>query len=222
MVPIMEGVPVKLPHSNNRYDVSGIDLTNYMLEMQLKQNRPFSILSRSDFNCIREIKEKYCFVAPNFQQKMTSGAIPKIYKLPDGQTISIGKEKERFKIPEAMFQPSLIGRTMPGLPVFVYDMINKCKKEERKIMFENIVLGGGNTLFSGFEDRLRAELLSINNNINLNIINISREENRKNLSWLGGSILASLSTWRGMGVSKKEYEEFGASIFHQKDKTGYF
>ena len=34
--------------------------------------------------------------------------------------------------------------------------------------------------------------------------------------WIGGSILASLSTFQQMWVSKNEYDEMGPSIVHRK------
>ena len=34
--------------------------------------------------------------------------------------------------------------------------------------------------------------------------------------WIGGSILASLSTFQQMWISKQEYDECGPSIVHRK------
>lgn len=34
--------------------------------------------------------------------------------------------------------------------------------------------------------------------------------------WIGGSILASLSTFQQMWISKQEYDESGPSIVHRK------
>ncbi|KAH0620807.1 hypothetical protein JD844_021588 [Phrynosoma platyrhinos] len=39
---------------------------------------------------------------------------------------------------------------------------------------------------------------------------------RKYSVWIGGSILASLSTFQQMWISKDEYEEAGPSIVHRK------
>jgi len=39
---------------------------------------------------------------------------------------------------------------------------------------------------------------------------------RKYSVWIGGSILASLSTFQQMWVTKEEYSEFGPSVVHRK------
>lgn len=47
-------------------------------------------------------------------------------------------------------------------------------------------------------------------------VRITAPEERKYSVWIGGSILASLSTFQDMWVTKKEYEENGANIVHRK------
>ena len=47
-------------------------------------------------------------------------------------------------------------------------------------------------------------------------MNVIDPPERKYSVWIGGSILASLSTFQKDWIQKKEYEEFGPSIVHKK------
>jgi centractin len=47
-------------------------------------------------------------------------------------------------------------------------------------------------------------------------IKISAPPERKYSNWMGGSILASLTTFKKMWVAKDEYEEDGAAAIHRK------
>jgi actin-related protein len=48
-------------------------------------------------------------------------------------------------------------------------------------------------------------------------IKIIAPPERKYSVWIGGSILASLSTFQQMWISKEEYDESGPAIVHRKN-----
>ncbi|XP_054161000.1 actin-like [Oppia nitens] len=75
-------------------------------------------------------------------------------KLPDGHVITVGSE--RFRCPEALFQPSLLGRPelsllSSGIHQTLYNSIMKCDVDIREDMYSYIVLSGGNTMFTGMD-----------------------------------------------------------------------
>ena len=90
----------------------------------------------------------------------------------------------------------------------------KCDVDIRKDLYANIVLSGGTTMFSGISDRLTKEITALAPSTMK--IKVVAPPERKYSVWIGGSILASLSTFQQMWISKQEYDESGPSIVHRK------
>ncbi|XP_070580858.1 actin-1-like [Ptychodera flava] len=212
MVPIHGGY--SLPLSMTRLDVAGRDLTDYLL--RLLYDRGHSFVTTAEREIIKHMKEKLCYIAFDFERERevaaTSSALEKKYRLPDGQVVTIGKE--RFQATEALFKPSLLGFESPGVHKTVHDSIMECDLDIRRELYSNIVLSGGTSMFHGFEDRLHKEITSLApSGVDIKIV---APPERKYSVWMGGSILASLNTFQKMWVTKKEYDEYGASIVHRK------
>lgn len=101
---------------------------------------------------------------------------------------------ERFRCPEVLFQPSLIGMEAAGIHETTYNSIMKCDVDIRKDLYGNIVLSGGSTMFPGIADRMSKEITALAPS-SMKIKVVAPPE-RKYSVWIGGSILASLSTFQ--------------------------
>eukprot|EP01084_Bolivina_argentea_P165826 288013_1 len=84
----------------------------------------------------------------------------------------------------------------------------------REDLFSNIVLAGINTIFDGVKDRLEQEIKTlVPDTMTVKVIALPE---RAQCAWIGGSILGKLSTFEEMWVTKEQYDESGANIFHRK------
>eukprot|EP00796_Vickermania_ingenoplastis_P009136 gene9138-6423_t len=190
-VPIYEGYC--LPHAIRRANMAGQNLTEYLMKLMMETGMTFT--STAEKEIIRNVKEQLCYVALDFEEEMTNSAksaneVP--FELPDGTTMQVGAQ--RFRCPEALFKPSLIGLDdAPGFPDMVFQSVNKCDVDVRRELYGNIVLSGGSTMFRNLPERLGKEICNV----------------------APSTIKPRVAMW----IKKNEYEEVGPNIVHNKDPT---
>ena len=188
-------------------DIGGAHLTEYLVKLLSESG--YSLTCGGDTEIINDIKEKLCYISVNREEKTVG---ERMYELPDGQEIRL--RNECFRCPEPIFQPSLIGFEEGGLHMAVDNTVNKFDEDLCKHLSSNIVLAGGNTLFPGMAERLRAELSILSQGKRSYKVKANSE--RRYSSWIGGSVLASMDNFDKICVSKDCYEEYGPEIVYRK------
>merc|ERR1711939_20822 len=185
------------------------EVTNYF--QYLLRRAGYNFHTSSEREVVREIKEAKCQVAKN-------GTVPgktrkAHYSLPDNNVIELGDEI--YEAPEVLFNPELIGLEYPGVAHTLVNCIQKSDLDVRKTLYQNIVLSGGSTMFRGFGSRLLDEVKAIAPPQALKI-KIQAPPERKISTWLGGSILSSLSTFKNLWITREEYVEEGEKGLERK------
>ena len=118
------------------------------------------------------------------------------------------------RCPEALFKPSILDKSGPGIHESIFQTIVKCDLDTRRELYANIVLSGGGAAFPGMAGRLSNELRCLApSSVRVNVI---APPEQRYAAWIGGSILASLSSFQHMWITKMDYEEVGPAIVHRK------
>ncbi|OBZ82440.1 Actin-like protein 6A [Choanephora cucurbitarum] len=191
---------------------------------------------------INEYKETVCQLSDvTYDEGLLSSRPKMLFEFPDGYQHQFGIE--RYRVSELLFQPNMNqqqkGEEEPrqqqeeeeqdtnqekeseekqllGVHDLVYNSISACDIDLRPLLFNNVVVTGGNTLIQGFNERLNYELPLKAPASKIKIHAAGNATERKSSSWLGGSIVASLGTFHQLWISRQEYEEHGVSVIHRK------
>eukprot|EP01115_Flamella_aegyptia_P008012 TRINITY_DN330_c0_g1_i1.p1 TRINITY_DN330_c0_g1~~TRINITY_DN330_c0_g1_i1.p1 ORF type:complete len:299 (+),score=59.72 TRINITY_DN330_c0_g1_i1:3-899(+) len=139
IVPVYEGFA--LPHLTKRLDVAGRDVTRYLIK--LLQLRGYYFNRTADFETVRQIKEKLCYVGYDMDLERRLARETTIlvqpYTLPDGRVIKLGAE--RFEAPECIFDPSRIDVEAPFLfNHILYLMVVLLNLVQKDLKHQNVFL----------------------------------------------------------------------------------
>ncbi|KZL70252.1 chromatin remodeling complex subunit (actin) [Colletotrichum tofieldiae] len=124
---------------------------------------------------------------------------------------------ERIRVPEVVFQPSIAGVDQGGLVEIVGDILNQRLGgvPNRDDFLKDIFLTGGNTLFRGFDERLRqglTPLLPADSPLT-----IRRAQDALLDAWKGAAGWAGSSAWKAATITREEYQEKGSEYIKEHD-----
>lgn len=217
VVPVYDGFA--LSHLVRRLDIAGRDVTRYLIKLLLMRGYAFN--RTADFDTVRQIKEKLCYVSYNLDVDSRlaedTTVLVENYTLPDGRVIKVGSE--RFEAPECMFQPHLVDVEQPGVAELLFQTIQAAAVDTRAELYKHIVLSGGSSMYSGFSSRLEKEMKQLYLTRVLNgdasrlknfKLRIEDPPRRKHMVFLGGAVLADIMKNRQeFWVSREEWYEQG-------------
>lgn len=156
IVPVYESTV--LNHLTKRLDVAGRDVTRNLIALLLR--RGYALNRTADFETVRQIKEKLCYVSYDLEldQKLSeeTTVLVDTYTLPDGRVIRVGSE--RFEAPECLFQPHLVDVEQPGIAEFLFNTIQSADVDIRSSLYKAIVLSGGSSMYPGLPSRMEKEI----------------------------------------------------------------
>jgi len=204
-IPVVEGFLME--HNALRLNIAGRHVTDHLVKLLFMRGYAFN--SSADFEVVREIKERFCFVSGDLSvdRKLARETTcqEKTYDLPDGTKIKIGKE--RFEAPEVLFNPFFMGKDGLGCSEMVFKSINDSPIDVRKNLYNSILISGGTTMFPGFPTRLYNDINKFykerilkgkegSGKIHINVLDPAR---RKYNVFIGASFLANImkdkSSW---------------------------
>jgi len=224
VVPVWEGICP--PLLIKRLNVAGRHITRYLIK--LLQVRGYAFNRSADFETVRQIKEKVCYVgydlAVEKQLALETTCLVQNYTLPDGRVIKVSSE--RYEAPEVLFQPSLIDSDQPGIVNMLFGMIQEADIDLRESFYKHIVLSGGSTMYPGLPSRMERDMKQLylekvlkNDQKRLAKFKLRIEDppRRKHMVFLGGSVLADIMKDKPeFWISKAEWKEHGERIIGKK------
>ncbi|XP_074052147.1 uncharacterized protein LOC141494923 [Macrotis lagotis] len=179
-----------------RLDVAGKDLSEYLSQLLMAGGQP-----PPKADVLTQMKETCCYVTLDMVSELSQieGKYRLDFVLPDKHVLSLGAE--RFRCPEVLFKPDILGLDQPSLPQLAQISISQLEPHLQEKLLANVVLEGGTTLLNGFSERVQQDLGPTATVFSL--------PHRAMAPWLGGSIMASLDSFQTLWMSRQEYQEEG-------------
>lgn len=124
---------------------------------------------------------------------------------------------ERIRVPEVVFQPTIAGLDQAGIIEIASTILTErlADSPARDAVLKDIFLTGGNTLFQGFEERLRAELRAVLPAEQE--LQVRRAKDCVLDAWRGAAQFAGRKEARGHFITRAEFLEKGGEYIKEHD-----
>lgn len=216
---VCHATPIYAGHSWHqatfRLNVAGSTLSRYLRDLLVAANPDLSqhALPRK---AITHLKKRSCYVSLDFEGDLRDPARHRPASFSMGNGCCVRLSSERFRCPEPIFQPGLLGQAGPGLPALAFRALQKMPETLRTRLADTVVLAGGSTLFPGFAERLDKELEAQCRRHGYAALrpHLVAEHGRGMAVWTGGSMVASLHSFQPRWITRAMYQECGSRLLY--------
>jgi actin-related protein len=199
--------------SEIKLSIGGMQLTDFAINLIKKQKKYSFSNYLTDTETVSDIINQLCRVSNDVNKELQNlKGLECVYEFCNYQ---LNLDSETIMIPELLFKPSLNSIKSVALPDGVLLSLGQVDNDIRSTLCKHVVLSGGNSLFPNIGNRLNQELKLISNYE----FSISAIPERLYQSWIGGSIVSSMTSYKSSYLSKELYEEVGRNIIHHKVKN---
>eukprot|EP00775_Hariotina_reticulata_P009584 gene9584-9747_t len=141
------------------------------------------------------------------------------YTLPDGIKIAI--TTEGLTTAEALFDPTLLRQSTPGLVDCILEVVSDLPDASiKRSVLENLLLCGGGACIPGLGQRVISSLTGqLPTGLPASLCQLPEymlQQSPQYVPYIGGAVMAKLVAYQSHFMIKAEYEEIGPSAVHRK------
>lgn len=209
--------------------LAGSHITAFITQMLRERKEPIPPVDIKSVS--RTIKERFCYAVPKLDKEFEKyDKDPEKFKKyvgtdRQGKEYTVDVGYERFLGPEIFFNPEIFSQEHnTPLSELVDTCIQGSPIDSRRLLYRNICLSGGSTMFKDFGRRLQRDIKHItksrideiraahNRDVPYIDVNVITHRMQRFAVWFGGAMLSQLPQFSEMVISKEDYEDQGARI----------
>lgn len=229
VIPVVDGYTIG--SCIQHIPLAGSHITEFVMQMLRDRKEPIPPVDIK--GVARAIKERYCYAVPKLDKEFAKydddPSRFKTYEHIDPKTkepkYTVDVGYERFLGPEIFFNPEIFSSEYDTpLSVLVDNCIQQAPIDARKMLYKNICLSGGSTMFKDFGKRLERDIKritkgrtdAINAQHNANVgyldVNVITHRMQRFAVWFGGAALSQLPQFSEMVITREDYMDQGPRI----------
>ncbi|KAL3289491.1 hypothetical protein HHI36_022912 [Cryptolaemus montrouzieri] len=128
-----------------------------------------------------------------------------------GETYQLHVGIERYRAPELLFKPYMLGSSEAGLSEVIAYVLSLFKAEEQFLLASNVVIMGGLSSLRGLKERILSDLISVRPFKSK--VNVKIAKNPGLTAWCGAKKWTKNPEFKKKMLTRQMYDEFGSEYF---------